>query len=402
MGRPESRRMRSPLSLHTPRIEAMTRLPGLDTLRAIAIVWVMLFHSYLIGGLGENFGVLERSGWMGVDLFFVLSGYLIGSQVFIALRDTGRLDMQAFYARRAFRILPAYAVVLGLYLAWPRWRETPLMQPAWQFATFTFNLLFDAPQQYAFSHVWSLCVEEHFYLVFPWLAILLAGRLTVARFIFLCTAVVAGGIALRGWLWQVHLAPLVGTDNPAGPMYLRYLYYPTYSRLDGLLAGVAVAACAAFRPAWLPCAQRHGAMALGASALLLAGCIVFFDDGGRLGFWQNAVGYPLVALAMAGFVSVAARGTWLSRWRIPGAGWLARASYSLYLSHKGAFMLTVALLGERMDGHPVWRFVAFSLVVLAVGAALHYGVERPCLRWRERRSATLRGPRVIQGASATD
>jgi peptidoglycan/LPS O-acetylase OafA/YrhL len=185
-------------------------------------------------------------------------------------------------------------------------------------------------------------------------------------------------------------------------MYLRYLYYPTYSRLDGLLAGVAVAACAVFRPAWLPCGQRRGAMVLGASALLLTGCIVFFDGGGRLGFWQNVVGYPLVALAMAGFVSVAARGTWLSRWRIPGAGWFARASYSLYLSHKGAFMLTVALLGERMDGHPVWRFVAFSLVVLAVGAALHYGVERPCLRWRERRSATLPRPRVIQGASATD
>ena len=52
----------------------MSRVPGLDTLRAIAIVWVMLFHSYLIGGLGDGFGQLERSGWMGVDLFFVLSG----------------------------------------------------------------------------------------------------------------------------------------------------------------------------------------------------------------------------------------------------------------------------------------------------------------------------------------
>lgn len=379
----------------------MTRLPGLDTLRAIAIVWVMLFHSYLIGGLGENFGVLERSGWMGVDLFFVLSGYLIGSQVFVALRDTGRLDMKAFYERRAFRILPAYFVVLGLYLAWPLWRETPLMQPAWQFATFTFNLFFDAPQRYAFSHVWSLCVEEHFYLVFPLLAIVLAGRLTATRFILLCAAVVVGGIALRAWLWQVHLGPLDLAGDPIGPMYLRYLYYPTYSRLDGLLAGVAVAACAVFRPTWLAWGQRRGAALLGASALLLTGSIAFFD-GSRLGFWQNTVGYPLVALAMAGFVGMATGSTRLARWRIPGAGWLARASYSLYLSHKGAFMLTVALLDGRLDGHPAWRFIAFALMVLVVGATLHYGVERPCLRWRERRSATLRGPRVIQGASATD
>ena len=110
----------------------MTRLPGLDTLRAIAIAWVMLFHSYLIGGLGENFGVFEHAGWMGVDLFFVLSGYLIGAQVFASLRDTGSLDFGAFYTRRAFRILPAFLVVLDLYVSWPARRETLLLQPLWQ------------------------------------------------------------------------------------------------------------------------------------------------------------------------------------------------------------------------------------------------------------------------------
>jgi peptidoglycan/LPS O-acetylase OafA/YrhL len=376
----------------------MTRLPGLDTLRAIAIAWVMLFHSYLIGGLGENFGVFEHAGWMGVDLFFVLSGFLIGSQVFASLRDTGKLDFAAFYTRRASRILPAYFVVLGLYVAWPAWRETPLMQPLWQFLTFTFNLLYTDGARYAFSHVWSLCVEEHFYLVFPLLAVLLVRKATTARFIGWCAVVVFGGMALRAWLWVAFYQSAIGTAEPA---YLRYLYYPTYARLDGLVAGVGLAACAVFRPAWLVRVREWNVVVLPAAAALLLACVFLFD-GHRADFWPIVVGYPLVALAMLGFVGMAGGGTWLATLRIPGAGWLARASYSLYLSHKGAFMLTEAALDGRLDSHPCLRFLAHAVVVLAVGAALHYSVERPFLRWRERRSATLRAPRVIQGASAAD
>jgi peptidoglycan/LPS O-acetylase OafA/YrhL len=376
----------------------MTRLPGLDTLRAIAIAWVMLFHSYLIGGLGENFGVLEHAGWMGVDLFFVLSGFLIGSQVFASLRDRGSLDFGSFYTRRAFRILPAFLVVLGLYLVWPAWREAPQMQPAWQFLTFTFNLLYSDGERRAFSHAWSLCVEEHFYLVFPFLAVCLARWMTPRRFAMACAVIVLGGTGLRAWLWLAFYQPSIGSNEPA---YLRYLYYPTYARLDGLVAGVALAACAVFRPDWMSRFRGRAGVVLAASACLLAGCIALFD-GHRLEFWPIVVGYPLVALAMAGFVAMAGGGTWLARLRVPGAGWLAGASYSLYLSHKGAFMLTEAALDGRLDSHPWLRFLAHVAVVLAVGAALYYLVERPFLRWRERRSATLRAPPVIQGASAAD
>jgi peptidoglycan/LPS O-acetylase OafA/YrhL len=229
----------------------MSRVPGLDTLRAIAIVWVMLFHSYLIGGLGEGFGLLERSGWMGVDLFFVLSGYLIGSQVLRSLKVDGRLNFLAFYGRRATRILPPFFVVLALYALLPAWRETPRMQPLWQFFTFTFNLLFDNSANYAFSHVWSLCVEEHFYLLFPLLALLLTRRLAAWKFITVCIAVVVGGMALRAGLWMHYMAPALKDGAPVGLPYLRYLYYPTYARLDGLVGGVALAACAVHRPAWM-------------------------------------------------------------------------------------------------------------------------------------------------------
>ena len=132
----------------------MTRLPGLDLLRAVAIIAVMLFHSHVVGGLGDDFEWLSRYGWAGVDIFFVLSGFLIGTQVLTPLQASRPLDFGAFYARRAWRILPAFAVVLAVYVWLPALREAPGLQPWWQFATFTFNLLVDYGANPAFSHAW--------------------------------------------------------------------------------------------------------------------------------------------------------------------------------------------------------------------------------------------------------
>ena len=92
-----------------------TRLPGLDLLRAIAVLWTMQFHSFIVGGLGEDWRWLERYGWMGVDLFFVLSGFLIGGQLLRPLARGESPSLRDFYLKRAFRILPAFWVVLALY-----------------------------------------------------------------------------------------------------------------------------------------------------------------------------------------------------------------------------------------------------------------------------------------------
>ncbi|SDG67265.1 Peptidoglycan/LPS O-acetylase OafA/YrhL, contains acyltransferase and SGNH-hydrolase domains [Dyella sp. 333MFSha] len=382
----------------------MNRTPGLDTLRAIAIAWVMLFHSYLVGGLGEGFSKLEWSGWIGVDLFFVLSGYLIGTQVLKSLKTTGRLDFPGFYRRRFVRIFPAFIVVLAMYALWPAWRETPGMQPLWQFPTFTFNLLFDNGDNYAFSHVWSLCVEEHFYLVFPLLAFALTRKPALWKFITVCVAVVAGGLLLRAWLWSDLLGPARDTDISAGLVYLRYLYYPTWPRLDGLVAGVALAACGVYRPQWMAWIHARGGWVLGAATVLLGVCLVLFD-GARPLFWPCVIGYPLLSLAMGGFVAAFSGPTVFARLRVPGAGWLAAASYSLYLCHKGVFHLTEGLLGDGLAGHRFVRFAIYASATLAGGALLHYGVERPFLRWRDRRvhaSDTLPPPKVIPGVAAGD
>jgi peptidoglycan/LPS O-acetylase OafA/YrhL len=370
----------------------MTRLPGLDTLRAAAIAWVLLFHSYLIGGLGDGYGVLQWSGWMGVDLFFVLSGYLIGTQVFKALSRTGTLDFTAFYQRRFIRILPAFFVVLALYELWPAWSESKGMQPLWQFLTFTFNLQYDNDDNYAFSHVWSLCVEEHFYLVFPFLAFALTRKPAAWKFTAVALSVVVGGVLLRAWLWTHLVGPnggsVGGPDDDRGLRYLRYLYYPTWARLDGLVAGVTLAACSVYRPAWFAWVRARANLLLASGVTLLAVAIVFFMDGARSDFWPCVVGYPLVALAMMAFVAAGSGGTWFARLKVPGAGWLASASYSIYLSHKGVFMLVQAALVGRLAEHGLLRFAIYAVATLAGGAVLHYAVERPFLRWRDSQTKT--------------
>lgn len=359
-----------------------TRVAGLDGLRAIAIVWVMLFHSWLVGGLGERWSWLGSSGWMGVDLFFVLSGYLIGSQVMAPLARGERLAFGDFYLRRAFRILPAFLVVLAVYVFVPGFREAPDMEPAWKFLTFTANLSIDYAHNKAFSHAWSLCVEEHFYLLFPLSAVLFARGGTARRFAWLVVAIIVGGMLLRGAIWQLSLAPVEHVDGVGRGFATRYvedIYYPTWNRLDGLVMGVALAAIRTWRPQWWARVEKHnGAIALVGFAVL-AWAIVLCDE--RTDFIACVVGFPLLSFGMALLVASAAfPGAWLSRLTPPGAGWLAGASYSLYLVHKQVFVAVNTRLPESVDGE--LRFVVIAAAALLAGAVLHYSVERPGLRLR--------------------
>lgn len=359
----------------------MTHKPGLDTLRAAAIVWVMVFHSYLAGWSGG--GVLRWSGWMGVDLFFALSGFLIGSQLFGPLAAARRPDLADFYLRRGFRTLPAYLVVLAVYAAWPSLRETPGMMPLWRFLTYTMNLWVD-PSQTAFSHAWSLCVEEQFYLLFPALAMLLARGAHWRRAASVFVALVLGGMLLRAWLWQHFLAPLQAAGGDTGTMYARLLYDPTWARLDDLLAGIALAAMRCYRTRGWDWIERHAGLLAVAGLLLLAGCMLGFQ-GRRMDFAANVFGYPLLALAMAALVAAAGCGRGvMARLRPPGAAWLARVSYSLYLTHKLVYGQLHGRLAPWIDGHGLFTLLCYVLAVLGVGAALHYAVERPCLQLRER------------------
>src|SRR5437868_3911525 len=180
-----------------PRFQNRLRQPGLDLLRALAIIIVVIYHAGIMGFPLP--GRVHRFGWIGVDLFFVLSGYLIGGQLLAPLATNQRIALGRFLTRRALRILPAYLVVLTIYLFLPSWREYPEMSPPWKFLISVQNIGLHGGT--AFSHAWSLAVEDQFYLLLP-LVLLVLNRWRRAVMIIPCF-IVMGGIALRAVLaWQ--------------------------------------------------------------------------------------------------------------------------------------------------------------------------------------------------------
>jgi peptidoglycan/LPS O-acetylase OafA/YrhL len=191
--------------------------------------------------------------------------------------------------------------------------------------------------------------------------------------------VVLGGIALRTALWW-HDTAL----QPARNWYIEDLYFPTWVRLDGLFVGVMLALLKGFRPKRWIHLQAHAQAAMWAGLAVVALAFWLFRD--RLGLAANAIGWPLLSAGFGLLVFAAAGpGSWIGRWSMPGAGYVARISYSLYLSHKIAFHLVQVTLGGRLHGVAI--FVVYALAAFALGSLLHVAVERPFLRLRERRAA---------------
>lgn len=369
------------------------RYPGLDSLRALAVLWTMCFHSFLVGGMGREWAWLQHNGWMGVDLFFVLSGFLIGLQVLAPLARGERLDMGDFYLRRAFRILPAFWALLLVYLLCPGFREAPGMEPWWKFAGFFVNISIDYGRNAAFSHAWSLCVEEHFYLLFPALALLFVRLRSRAALWAFCAALVLGGIAWRSAIW-LHFDAL----QPQRNWFVEEIYYPTWNRLDGLLAGVLLAVWKTWRPAqWERVAARANLVFIAGLATMALSFWLFRDRAGLLG---NSVGWPVLSAGLAMLVFAGAQpGSWIGRRAFPGAAWLAAVSYSLYLVHKPVYRLVETHLGAVLEGRGIVAFLAYGLASLLAAALLYYLVERPGLGLR-RRLIDRRRSKSAQGALA--
>jgi peptidoglycan/LPS O-acetylase OafA/YrhL len=204
-------------------LQRSVRKPGLDGVRAIGVILVLLFHSQIFP---------FRNGAIGVDVFFVLSGYLITALLTEELERSGSVDFGRFYGRRALRLLPAYLAVVMFALAiqkfWPsggtvRGAISSLLYCSnWVLALHRGGLGY-------LDHTWSLSIEEQFYLVWPLLVVLgcrLAGRRKLTPILvvaFLALASVADGM--------VRAAQ--GNDA--------YVYAATDTRASALLVGAALA-----------------------------------------------------------------------------------------------------------------------------------------------------------------
>jgi peptidoglycan/LPS O-acetylase OafA/YrhL len=356
------------------------RIHGLDTLRALAVTLVVLHHYVLFVSERSTFGWVGDVGWIGVDLFFALSGYLIGNQIFGGLASPAGFHVGRFYARRLLRTLPNFYVVLALYFCWPWFRDGMAMLEPWRFLTFTQNILLKAGT--GFSHAWSLCIEEQFYLLLPALALLLAGRRGGTRLAWcLFGACVALGLGARAWFW------LHNVDDQSQPLahYYTYIYYASLCRLDALLAGVALALLKHFHgPLWERLLRHGGKAALLGAALVLAACGWFLH--GRYGFWVTVLGYPMLALGLGLLVLAAlAPDSALARLRLPGAERLALWSYAIYLVHRQISVLAArALAGAGYGPESMVAIMCVLLLSVLGGALLYYLVESPFMALRRR------------------
>lgn len=327
---------------------------------------------------------------MGVDLFFVLSGYLIGSQLLKSVAAGDEVNLGRFYRARAYRILPAYLVVLGLYAFVPVWRESAGMSPLWEFLTFTENLFVDYSKNQAFSHVWSLCVEEHFYLLLPLMVMGLARRPSMKKTVSVIAFFFVAGIAVRSCA-LVHTLRRVGVDSDDfGHLYIEQIYYPTWARLDGLLAGVSLALIRIFRPmVWERIVRRGNLLAI-VGAAVVGFCVWLFHDRfssvSGAAAMSTVIGFPLLSFGLALLVvSAVAPGAWLQRVRVPGAEMTATLAFSLYLSHKGVTKLCSVYLPGVAEAGSWLTVLLFFASWFAAAVLLYYGVERPFLRLRDRR-----------------
>jgi peptidoglycan/LPS O-acetylase OafA/YrhL len=357
------------------------RLAGLDTLRALAVTLVVLHHYTLfVTRDAHTFGWIGQMGWAGVDLFFALSGYLIGRQIFAALADPRGLSLGRFYARRLLRTLPNFYVVVALYFLLPGFRGDAPLPALGRMLTFTLN--WNLPPGTAFSHAWSLCIEEQFYMALPAVALLCALWRGSLRWAWLGLALlVAGGMLWRAQLWhQVVEGNRLGENH-----YFKFIYYATLCRADELLAGVALALARQHHPrAWAWLTRQGNVAALLGLAVLGGASWLFLGD--RYALAPTVYGYPLLALGFGLLILAAlSEKSLLRAMRIPGAASLALWSYAIYLLHR-----QVCVLGARVlqrFGYAPDSAVAIGVLLLAsvgTGCLLFLLVETPFMQLRDK------------------
>lgn len=362
---------------------APPRLYGLDLLRALAIIFVFFFHYGYIFPHPAWVHDVSRFGWTGVDLFFVLSGFLIASQLFRNIARGEQVPFRDFFVKRFFRIIPPYGLVVAIYFLFPLIREREGIAPFWKFATFTQNLGLDLRYQAAFSHAWSLCIEEQFYLLLPvTLALLIYLKLIRNGWIALLALFLAG-FAIRLFAWYHFALPYADQDD-FNIYWHKWIYYPTFGRLDGLLSGVGVAAIVQFRPRW----QQH--IARYANALLFLGVIMlaaaYFLCIPEDSFSASVFGFPLVDTAYGVMVlAVVAPRSILYNVKSSAISTIATYSYTIYLTHK--LVIHAVQNGFEKAGYSKESNAAFAACMVACllcGFLMNRLIENPSLAIRKK------------------
>lgn len=365
-----------PQTLEVPQTRPRARNTGLDFLRGIAIVLVLARHMTPPSS-SRAVQTVMAGGWAGVDLFFVLSGFLVSGLLFREYEQRGKIDYWRFFWRRGLKIYPAFAVLLVGYGALEYFFGRSF---TWKGVV---GEMFFLQNYYAalWNHTWSLAIEEHFYLLAGIGITLLASAGKMNRVPFLAGLLCIGVLAIRLTLvWRFG-----GLDD-----------YQTHVRMDSLMFGVLLSYLFnRNRNGFSDWLARH-AILLPLALLSLVTLVVF--PFGHV-YWRT-IGYTFLYLAF-GIIVVCAV---IAGERLHERGWarliafVGLNSYSIYLWHeasKRAFSLL------RKSGLLVlpWalEFVGYALLSVAVGVVMAKLVEIPVLAWRDRKLPG-NGPQLSPGS----
>ncbi|HZI48040.1 MAG TPA: acyltransferase [Pyrinomonadaceae bacterium] len=339
--------------------------PALDGLRGIAILAVLAFHTHHI----FDWSILN-GGNIGVDIFFVLSGFLITALLIEEWQGNGEVSLKGFYCRRILRLVPALVILLlVLYLFADRFlpigeagATTRSIPVAFVYAS-DVALAFFHLRLGALQHTWSLAIEEHFYLIWPLFLLatlkLGAGR---KRLVVITLSLAVASAVHRAVLHQLG-APAVRT------------FYGVDTRADGLLIGCAAGLCVC----WGFWRARHFRYWV-VPAVAVIGMLMF--AGSYSSAFMHLGGFTLVAMATVVVIVwvVLAPSSYLRGFLEFGPlVWVGRISYGLYLWHYPIFKASSLL---RL-GWPLQLLVALT-ATLIVTCLSYYLIERPALKLKRR------------------
>jgi peptidoglycan/LPS O-acetylase OafA/YrhL len=350
-------------------VEDNARRTHLDGVRGVAILLVLLAHVFP--------DQLTVAGPLGVLVFFVLSGYLITSRLVAEHERAGGVDLPKFYLRRALRLLPALVVVLALYLtvlAVVPGTGTSLSLGVGGlllglFYAVDFANAFAWPVPHELAHLWTLSVEEQFYVVWPLIALLLLGRFGLPRF-RACSRVLFPVVVVLSltypWL-------MVWTGSRVD------LYFLPCAWVVSLFAGAHLALLPRCGPRRPPRpGGRLGSAAAAPACLVLLGLTAVAGQWEFRPFW-TLTAIPVTSVCVMVLIDRLERGQGTDLLSIRPLVVVGRISYGLYLLH-----LPVILLAGRVWGGGTLGRCLAALAAALLAVALHRLVESPALRLKAR------------------